>query len=139
MARDPVAIQEAAAVVYRGQRVLLVQRPSHGRWAGLWEFPHAALEPGEVHEAAAARMVPQLTGMQVEIGPEFFSLRHSVTHHRITLVCFEGQYLAGRFQSAFYRRGRWVRPAELSAFPISAPHRRAALRLVQPDRQLNLF
>ena len=35
------AVREAAIVVRRGERVLLVQRPDNGRWAKMWEFPHA--------------------------------------------------------------------------------------------------
>ena len=126
-------------VLYRRRRILLVQRPQHGRWAGLWEFPHAPLQEGDSHEQAAARFLPRLTGFQAEIGREVLALRHSVTHHRITLVCFEAQYRAGRFQSPFYRRGCWVRLAELPAFPVSAPQRRVAQWLVDPDRQPNLF
>src|SRR5262249_13324898 len=134
-----VALQEAAVVLRRGQRVLLVQRPERGRWAGLWEFPHAPVEDGQSHEGAAASLVPRLTGLRAKIGRELVTLRHCVTHHRITLVCFEGHYQTGRFRSTFYQRGHWVRPAELPAFPLSAPHRRVAELLVQPDRQPNLF
>jgi hypothetical protein len=62
-----------------------------------------------------------------------------VTHHRITLVCFQAQYRTGRFRSTFYRRARWVAPAELPAFPASSPQRKLAQFLLQPGRQLNLF
>jgi A/G-specific adenine glycosylase len=125
-AHEAIGIEEAAVVVYHRRRVLLVQRPPQGRWAGLWEFPHAPLEAGESHAEAAARFLPQLTGIHADIGSELLTLRHSVTHHRIRLVCLEGQYRAGRFQSPFYRRGRWLRPTELPAFPVSAPQRKVA-------------
>jgi A/G-specific adenine glycosylase len=135
----PVAIHEAAVVVYRRGRVLMVQRPPDGRWAGLWEFPHAPRETGQTYEDAAIDLLPRLTGIRAEIGCEILTLQHSVTHQRITLVCFEGQYREGRFQSVFYRRGRWVRPKDLPAFPVSAPQRKIAQQLVQADRQLRLF
>ena len=136
---DPVAIQEAGVVVFRGQRVLLVQRPSRGHWAGLWEFPHGSVEAGESHDQAAARLLRYLTGVTAEIGRELLTLRHSITHHRITLVCFQARHQAGRFHSPFYTRGRWVRLTELALFPVSAPQRRLAQTLLQPERQLCLF
>jgi 8-oxo-dGTP pyrophosphatase MutT (NUDIX family) len=136
---NPVAIQETAAVVFRGRRVLLVQRPPRGRWAGLWEFPHGPLEAGESHDRAASRLLLQLTGVTAEMGPELLTLRHSVTHHRITLVCFQAHYQAGTFHSDFYLRGLWIKPADLPVFPVSAPQRRLAQMLLQPDRQLCLF
>jgi A/G-specific adenine glycosylase len=136
---DPITIQEAAAIVYRRKRVLLVQRPPEGRWAGLWEFPHAPLEKGQTHEEAAAHLLLRLTGVKAEIEREILTLRHSVTHHRITLVCFAARYREGKFQSTFYRQGRWVLPNDLPAFPVSAPQRKVAQQLVQADRQLSLF
>src|SRR5262249_25878468 len=42
-------VQEVAVVPRRRERVLLLKRPDHGRWAGLWEFPHGPIRPGETH------------------------------------------------------------------------------------------
>ena len=136
---EPTATREAAGVVWRAGRVLLAQRPDGGRWAGLWEFPHAPLDEGETHEAAAARLLRELTGVQAVIGTELLTLRHGVNHHHITVVCFEARYRAGRFRSAFYTQGRWLRPGELPAFPVSAPQRRLAQALRHPGRQRGLF
>ncbi|HEV3080057.1 MAG TPA: A/G-specific adenine glycosylase [Gemmataceae bacterium] len=135
----PLAIEEAAVVVRRNGAVCLGQRPKTGRWAGLWEFPHAPVQKGESHDQAAARFLPELTGFDVELGAELMTLRHSITHHRIRLVCFEARHRRGRFYSRFYQQGRWVKPTELSAFPVSSPQRRLALMLVNPDRQRRLF
>jgi A/G-specific adenine glycosylase len=136
---EPVFVDEAAVVVHRRRRVLLVQRPGEGRWAGLWEFPHAVRRPDEEYEEAAARLVTELTGVQASIDGELLSLRHGVTRQQIKMVCFEGRYLAGRFRSAFYKQARWVRPRELVDYPVSAPQRRLARMLLEPARQRRLF
>jgi A/G-specific adenine glycosylase len=134
-----VLIHEVAAVVRRGQQVLLVKRPAQGRWAGLWEFPHEALRSNETHEEAATRIVPHLTGVHAEIGPELLTLQHCVTHHQITLVCLEAHFRSGRFRSPFYVCGEWLRPDQLAAYPVSAPQRKLAQALVNPARQKCLF
>jgi A/G-specific adenine glycosylase len=131
-ARAPVAVQEVAVVVRRGRHVLLVQRPGEGRWAGLWEFPHGPLLPGEAHAEAAIRVLAELTGLRVRAGPELLTLRHSVTHHRITLVCIEASYRGGRFRSVLYRQKAWIEPERLPDFPVSAPQRRLAQAFVAP-------
>jgi A/G-specific adenine glycosylase len=123
---DSIEVQEAAVVVRRNGHVLVVQRPEWSRWAGLWEFPHAPLQKGETHVQAANRLLRDLTNIQAEIGPELQTVRHSVTHHRITLVCFEARYRAGKFRSDFYHQGEWIRPARLSTYPVSSPQRRLA-------------
>ena len=45
------AVREAAVVVRRGGRVLLIRRPEGGRWAGLWDFPRFAID-GRSNSAA---------------------------------------------------------------------------------------
>src|SRR4051794_24586502 len=142
-ARSPApvttAVRETAVVVRRGQRVLLVQRPGAGRWAKMWEFPHTELADGETHEAAAERCLRELAGVEAELGGEIVTLRHGVTRFAITLVCLEAVYTGGKFRSAFYECGVWLRPAELAAYPVSVPQRRLIKELTRPDRQRQLF
>ncbi len=133
-----VEVAEVAVAVRRGQEVLLVRRPAEGRWGGMWEFPHGPLEAGEAHEAAAARLLDQLTGLRADLGAELLTVRHAVTRFRITLVCFEADYRAGRFRSACYPQGEWVTPARLAGYPVSVPQRRLAEALVK-TRQKRLF
>ena len=136
---EPTEVREAAAVVRRGERVLLLQRPAEGRWASMWEFPHAPLTEMESPDEAAARFLPELTGLEARLGPELVTLRHGVTRFRITLVCFEAEYLSGDFHSAFYRQGVWLTPHELAVHPVSSPQRRLAEVLADDDRPRRLF
>ncbi len=130
---DVVAVRESALVVYRGQQVLLVQRPAEGRWADMWEFPHGELAAGESHAEAAMRLAGELLGLDIELRTPLGTVRHAVTHHRITMTCFEARYRSGRFRSPFYPRGVWVKPEGLAAYPVSAPQRRLAEKLVRHD------
>jgi A/G-specific adenine glycosylase len=139
-APEPVLVQEAAVVVRRNERVLLTQRPATApRWAGMWEFPHGPLQAGESHEAAAVRVLAELTGVRADLGPELLTLRHGVTRYRITLVCFEARYRGGRFRSAFYSAANWAKLDDLASYPVSAPQRRLAQALVEPGRPRHLF
>jgi A/G-specific adenine glycosylase len=134
-----IGIQEAGVVVRRDAEVLLVQRPSSGRWAGLWEFPHGPLVDGESHEAAASRLLQQLTGLYAKLGLELLTIRHGIMHYRIALTCFEANYTGGDFQSELYVEGRWLSLADLAAYPVSSPQRRLARFLLSPSRQRRLF
>ena len=80
-----------------------------------------------------------MSGLRVRLGQELATLRHTVTRYAITLVAFEAQCRGGRFRSSFYTAGRWVEPAELPAYPLSAPQRRLAALLTGPCRQQSLF
>jgi A/G-specific adenine glycosylase len=135
----PIRVREVAIVIRQGERVLLVQRPATGRWAGLWEFPHTPVRDGEADDSAALRSAADLAGLQVQLGPELLTIRHTITRYQITLRCFEATWQAGSFASAFYAQGIWATPEELGGYPVSAPQRRLARALVESGRQRLLF
>jgi A/G-specific adenine glycosylase len=133
-------VREVALAIRRGPRVLLARRPDDApRWANMWEFPHGELEADESYEAAAVRLLGPLTGLTADLGPELLTVRHGVTRFRITLVCLEAEYRGGKFRSAFYDRGLWLRPAELAEYPVSVPQRKLALAVAGAARQRRLF
>jgi A/G-specific adenine glycosylase len=134
-----VEVREAAVVLRRDSKVLLVQRPATAaRWANLWEFPHDEVLPEETHEQAASRLLAELTALKARVGSELMTIRHGVTRFRITMVCFEGRYESGKFRSDFYQSGQWTEVKDLASYPVSAPQRRLALMLARPT-QRNLF
>jgi A/G-specific adenine glycosylase len=134
-----VEVREAALVLRRGSRVLLLQRPDGGRWARMWEFPHGVVEAGETHDEAAQRLSQSLTGFRIGRPEPLLTLRHRVTRFRITMVCFEARLKGGRFRSSFYQQARWLKAGELGAYPVSSPQRRLASALGAPVRQRSLF
>lgn len=136
---ETVAVEEAAAVVWRKGTVLLAQRPASGRWAGLWEFPHGPKDAGETYECTAKRRLRESTGIDAAIGQELTTLRHGVTRYRITMVCFEATFRRGSFRRSFYQDARWVEPRDLLQFPVSAPQRKLAEAISSQVRQRRLF
>lgn len=127
------AVRELAIVPRRGKKVLLVQRPDTGRWAGLWEFPHGEILAGESEETVALRLARDLLGLDVRLGPEILQIRHGVTRFAITMVCREATWRKGRFRSGLYVDHRWLEPRHVSQFPVSSPQRKLASAILRPD------
>jgi A/G-specific adenine glycosylase len=127
-------VDDAALVLRRRQRVLLVQRPENGRWAGMWEFPHGECAAGEEPAQAAMRHLQQLTEYRANKVTYWCRLTHGVTRFRITMHCFTGEYFGGRFCSKYYQAATWVLPQQLADYPLSSPQRRLAELLVN-DKQ----
>lgn len=63
--REPQLVRVLAAVVQRGDKYLVCQRPAHKRHGGLWEFPGGKLEAGEDIERAAIRELAEELGVRV--------------------------------------------------------------------------
>ena len=54
-------VDVVAAVIRRGERVLLCQRPAHKRHGGLYEFPGGKCNDGETKDQAIARELLELS------------------------------------------------------------------------------
>jgi A/G-specific adenine glycosylase len=119
---------EAALVVRRRGRVLLLRRPEGERWAGLWDFPRYlvyAEHPAGLAQELADHVRRQL-GISIQVGDRVTTLRHGVTRFRITLDCYQARYLSGvRTAPAVQTvETRWLRPEELGQYPLSTTGRK---------------
>jgi A/G-specific adenine glycosylase len=131
--RPAEARREAAVLVRRGGRVLVVQRPEGQRWAGLWDFPRFQIhteDPAAI-ERELAEGVERLTGVAIRLGGHRTTLRHGVTRFRITLACYDARYVSGPPAKRSSTTMRWVRPRELEAYPLSTTGRKLARLLVR--------
>jgi adenine-specific DNA glycosylase len=97
----------------------------------MWEFPHGEVANAAAPRRAAARLTNSLTGIRADRLRELLTVRHSVTRFQITMRCFLARFRAGRFRSPFYVQARWVEPARLQEYPVSAPQRLVARTLVE--------
>lgn len=136
--KEAVEIDEVAVAVFRRGKALLVQRPAEGRWAGLWEFPRTLVSAGQTHEAAASNWLHERVGIRVEMGKELATVKHGVTHHRITLVCLEARYQGGEAHTRHYPQVSWAGPKALASYPVCTPQRRL-FDVLHRRRQRGLF
>lgn len=113
------------AVVFRDDRVLLVQRgsaPARSQWA----IPGGRVELGETLQKAAEREVFEETGIRIRAGKPVFVFDTVVPddggriRFHYVIVDLEAEYLEGRL-----RRGddaadvRWVAADELDRLPVN--------------------
>ena len=67
-------VRVVAAVVRRGDELLVTRRHDRPGRPGQWEFPGGKVEPGEGEEAALARELREELGCEAAVGP--LLLRH---------------------------------------------------------------
>jgi A/G-specific adenine glycosylase len=114
-------LEMAAAVIRHQGAVLIRQRPPHGLWANLWEFPGGPIEPGESPPEAAMRHAREQTGQTVTLGHEIAVVRHGYSTRRVTLY---GYFCEIAGQPSPLREGLWLRPEELAGRAFPAGHRK---------------
>ena len=108
-------IRVAAAVVWRGEELLLTQRAPGGPLGLQWEFPGGKIEPGESVEAALVREIREELGVEARTGDVMLVHRHRYAHGlevELTFVaCTFG--VEAFTPSAAVHAWRWVRPADV--------------------------
>ena len=128
-AKPPIEpVREAAVVVRRRGRVLLVRWPEGRRWAGLWDFPRCpihATRPADVRRELV-EAVASLTGAAIAPGRCVKTLTHGVTRFRITLDCYEAVFLENDKTAKNPLETRWLHPAELENYPLNSTGRKLA-------------
>ncbi len=135
-------VREAAVVVRRGEKLLLLRRGETKRWAGLWDFPRFEVQSGNGArlERELIDNVWQLTGLAIKRTQSITIIHHCVTRFRIRLECFEAHAAAANGEAhevspdASMADHVWIEPAELRDYALSTPARRLATHLVAATR-----
>jgi A/G-specific adenine glycosylase len=114
----------AAACVRKGNRLLLVKRPSRGLLGGLWGFPAAIRTRGTSLAATAEQAVQELAGLTVVAGQRLGSVSHGYSHFRVTARLFTCDAPKGRLPGD--GSACWVSRQDLDRYPLSRVDRKLA-------------
>ncbi|MGB5302134.1 MAG: A/G-specific adenine glycosylase [Gemmatimonadota bacterium] len=125
----------AAALVWRGPRLLIARRPEEGLLGGLWEFPGGKVEAGETPADGARREVREELEVEVEVLGEVARIQHAYSHFRITLHLFHARWVAGDSAIGESTAGspKWVLPGELGRYAFPAANHDVVRRLVSGE------
>ena len=107
-------IDVTAAVIARGGRVLLCQRPQGKRCAGLWEFPGGKAEPGETLQMCLARECREELGIDLRVGRALAC----VTREGLRITFFAAQLKQGEPQLLEHSALAWVTPEQARAYAL---------------------
>ena len=121
------SVREAAVVVWRDGRFLVLRRPARGSFAGMWELPRVVCRTNEESRDAARRAARDLAGLAVEARTPILRLNHTVMRRRITLTGFFAQETKKKgLWVTKHEEGRWVFPEEWLELPKSTTQAKVA-------------
>jgi 8-oxo-dGTP diphosphatase len=108
----------AAAVIARGECLLVTRRQPGVHLAGHWEFPGGKCEPGESLPACLARELREELDVEVIVGAEIFATAHQYPD-RLVELHFLRCDLRGEPAPQLGQEVRWVAREALTglAFP----------------------
>ena len=107
-----------AAVIKRGNEVLLARRPADGMMGNLWEYPGGSLPEGTTDLPGALQaLFGERFGLWIAVEAQVGVFKHAYTHFRITLHAFTCQ-LTDADQLSLPAEFSWVSIDSLSAYPM---------------------
>ncbi|HWA92256.1 MAG TPA: (deoxy)nucleoside triphosphate pyrophosphohydrolase [Rhizomicrobium sp.] len=110
----------ACALIDADGRVLIAQRPPQKAMGGLWEFPGGKIEAGETPEATLIRELGEELGIVVQeacLAPFTFA-SHAYTDFHLLMPLYVCRRWEGTPRPLEHTALKWVRPKELSAWPM---------------------
>jgi A/G-specific adenine glycosylase len=119
----------AVGVIWKRGRILIAQRREDKMLGGLWEFPGGKQKTGETLEKTVAREIREETGLTVDVGDPFVTVKHAYSHFRITLTAFHCKWVRGSARPRASTALKWILPGSLAAYPFPRANRRIADQL----------
>lgn len=114
----------AAALIVRGEEVLVCQRRPDQPMALKWEFPGGKIEAGESPQEALKRELDEELGIDAVIGPRVTQLRHTYrSGGAVDLQFFVVHHFSGELTNRIFHDLRWCNLKDLPTFDFLAADR----------------
>ncbi len=115
MTREPMKqIDVVAAVIRRGDRVLIARRAPGEHLAGKWEFPGGKVEANETPEESLKRELEEEFGVTVRVGAYLTQTVHDYPGKRIRLMAYEAEHASGDLRLTVHDQVKWVASKDLA-------------------------
>jgi 8-oxo-dGTP diphosphatase len=111
-------VRVVAALLRKGDSVLVQQRRSGGARGLLWELPGGKVEPGETDAEALARECREELGIEIAVEEAAFSGAHRYSDLEMTLVLYRCRHLSGAPRPLCAHAVRFEPVGRLKALPF---------------------
>lgn len=111
-------IHVTAAVIIRGDDVLICRRGTGGSCSGLWEFPGGKLEPGESGEQCIIRECLEELGIDIRVTGVFSESVFQYPEREISFTFFSAEIMRGEPVRHVHTDIRWARRDDLTKYPF---------------------
>ena len=105
-----------AALIWRGEKFMICQRPAHKARGLLWEFVGGKVEAGETKEEALIRECQEELAVRLLVGEVFMDVTHEYPDLTVHLTLFHATIAEGEPQKLEHNDIRWITPSEIPAY-----------------------
>lgn len=122
-----------AALIWRGNRFMICQRPAHKARGLLWEFVGGKVEPGESKQQALIRECREELAVTVTVLDVFMDVVHEYPDLTVHLTLFHAEISDGIPQCLEHNALRWITVAQIPEYDFCP----ADVEILSALQQLN--
>lgn len=127
-------LEVVAALIWRGDRFLICQRPAHKARGLLWEFVGGKVEAGETQEQALVRECREELDVTVRPTSVFAQTTHDYPDVRVHLTLFSAELVSGEPKLLEHNDLRWITPSEIPDFAF-CPADVEIMKIIMKERE----
>ena len=105
-----------AALIWRGDKFMICQRPAHKARGLLWEFVGGKVEEGETKQQALIRECREEIAVTLDVGEIFMDVTHEYPDLTVHLTLFNATIAEGEPQMLEHVDIRWITPREIPEY-----------------------
>ena len=105
-----------AALIRRGDRFLICQRPENKARPLLWEYVGGKVEPGETKEEALIRECREELDITLSVQEPYMDVTHVYPDITIHMTLFNAQIEKGEPKLLEHHDLKWIRPDEIPLY-----------------------
>ena len=108
-----------AAIITRGNEVLLTRRGPTEKLAGYWEFPGGKLEDGESLADCLRRELNEELGVDANVGEVMAESEYHYEHGSFLLVGMYANLLSDQFKLTVHDLAEWVPIVDITNYQLA--------------------
>ena len=125
-----------AALIWRGEKFMICQRPAHKARGLLWEFVGGKVEPGETKKQALIRECKEELDIFLSVGDVFMDVVHEYPDITMHLTLFNATIAKGEPQKLEHNDIQWITPREIPNYEF-CPADEEILKVLLGDIETN--
>ena len=106
-------VDVVAALIWKGNKFMICQRPAHKPRGLLWEFVGGKVEPGETKEQALIRECKEELDVILSVGDVFIDVVHEYPDLTVHLTLINAIIAEGEPQKIEHNDIQWITPSEI--------------------------
>ena len=127
--KEPIT-EVVAALIWRGNKFMICQRPANKARALLWEFVGGKVEPGETKEQALIRECKEELDIFLSVGDIFMEVTHEYPDITVHLTLFNATIADGEPQKLEHNDIQWIRTSEIQNYEFCPADEEILIRII---------